>query len=61
MRDPQPAELPDAIRDALNIQPLEVLKARDYVLVYDNQEDVTNIAIDRPVFDKSTSGPAASS
>ena len=50
LRDPQPAELPDAIRDALNIQPLEVLKARDYVLVYDNQEDVTNIAIDRPVF-----------
>ena len=52
LRDPQPAELPDAIRDALNIQPLEVLKARDYVLVYDNHEDVTNIAIDRPVFDQ---------
>ena len=52
LRDPQPAELPDAIRDALNIQPLEVLKARDYVLVYDNQEDVTNIAINRPVFDQ---------
>ena len=52
LRDPQPADLPDAIRDALNIQPLEVLKARDYVLVYDNQEDITNIAIDRPVFDQ---------
>ena len=52
LREPQPAELPDAIRDALNIQPLEVLKARDYVLVYDNQEDVANIAIDRPVFDQ---------
>ena len=56
LRDPQPADLPDAIRDALNIQPLEVLKARDYVLVYDNQEDITNIAIDRPVFDQITLG-----
>lgn len=52
LRDPQPAALPDAIRDALNIQPMEVLKARDYVLVYDNQEDIANIAIDRPVFDQ---------
>ena len=52
LRDPQPAALPDAIRDALNIQPLDVLKARDYVLVYDNQEDIAEITIDRPVFDQ---------
>ena len=52
LREPQPAALPDAIRDALNIQPLEVLKARDYVLVYDNQDDIANISIDRPVFDQ---------
>jgi PhzF family phenazine biosynthesis protein len=52
LREPQHAELPAAIRDALNIQPLEVLKARDFVLVYDNQEDIANIIIDRPLFDK---------
>ena len=52
LRDPQPVELPNAIRDALNIQPLEVFKARDYVLVYDHQEDIENITIDRPVFDQ---------
>lgn len=51
-RNPQPAVLPGAIRAALNIQPLDVLKARDYVLVYDNQEDIVNITIDRPVFDR---------
>ncbi len=52
IRRPEPATLPDSIGKSLNIQPLEVLKARDYVLVYDNQEDIANITIDRPVFDQ---------
>lgn len=52
LRAPQPTALPATIRDALNIQPMEVLKARDFVLVYDNQDDIANIAIDRPVFDQ---------
>ena len=34
------AELPKMISEGLNIQPKEVWKARDYLLVYDNQDDV---------------------
>jgi len=51
-RKPLPAELPQNIKDALNIQPQQVLKARDYVLVYETEEDVRNIRIDRQVFDQ---------
>lgn len=42
-RPPEKADLPEAISKALNIQPLEVFKARDYVLLYENEEDVLNI------------------
>jgi len=51
-RKPVSSELPQIIKDALNIQAQEVLKARDYVLVYETEEDVRNIKIDRQVFDQ---------
>lgn len=51
-RMPTVSELPDIIFQSLNIQPKEVLKARDYVLVYDSEEDVKNIKIDRQLFDQ---------
>ena len=44
--------LPNEIKSALNIQPKEVFKSRDYMLVYDNEEDIKNIRIDRFIFDK---------
>lgn len=44
--------LPAEISDALSIQPKEVLKARDYVLLYDSEEDVRSIKIDRHIFDQ---------
>ena len=44
--------LPQEIKSALNIQPKEVYKSRDYMLVYDNEEEIHNIQIDRPIFDK---------
>jgi PhzF family phenazine biosynthesis protein len=50
-RKPRASELPDIIKNALNIQPTEVLKARDYVLVYNTEEDIKNIKINRQVFD----------
>jgi PhzF family phenazine biosynthesis protein len=56
-RMPVPDELPDIIVQALNIQPGEVFKARDYLLVYDRESDVRNIEIDRPVFDKINLSP----
>lgn len=51
-RMPEVSNLPEIIRKSLNIQPNEVLKSRDYVLVYDTEEEVKNIEIDRQVLDQ---------
>ena len=40
------------IYNSLNVKPEKVLKSRDYVLVYNNIEDIINIKIDRKIFDK---------
>lgn len=50
-RMPMVSDLPETIKKSLNIQPKEVFKSRDYVLVYDTQEDIKNIKIDRQLFD----------
>ena len=50
-RDPILASLPEEIKNALNIQPKKVLKARDYLLVYENQKEIEDIVIKREVFD----------
>lgn len=50
-RMPEPSALPDIITKSLNIQPKEVFKSRDYVLLYDSEEDIKNIVIERSVFD----------
>lgn len=50
-RKPEVAELPQIIKDSLNIQPKKVLKARDYVLVYESEEEIKNITINRQIFD----------
>jgi len=44
--------LPPEILNSLNIQPKEVLKSRDYVLVYENESNIRNIQIDRQFFDQ---------
>jgi len=51
-RMPVKAELPEEVRLALNIQPKEVYKSRDYVLVYESEEQIKNINIDRQTFDQ---------
>ncbi|MGK0365156.1 MAG: PhzF family phenazine biosynthesis protein [Saprospiraceae bacterium] len=51
-RMPVKSELPEEIRLSLNIQPKEVYKSRDYVLVYDSEEQIRNIKIDRQIFDQ---------
>ena len=56
-RDPTLASLPDEIKNALNIQPVKVLKARDYLLVYENQKNVEDIVIDRKIFDQININP----
>ena len=44
--------LPDEIISSLNIQPQEVFKSRDYMLVYKNEKEVRDININRHYFDK---------
>ncbi len=51
-RKPIPAELPEVISSALNIQPGEVLKSRDYVLIYESEQEILDIVIDRQLFDQ---------
>lgn len=51
-RIPISSALPDIIRRSLNIEPIEVYKSRDYMLVYDNEEQIRNINIDRQLFDQ---------
>lgn len=51
-RMPVKAILPDIIKHSLNIQPKEVFKSRDYVLVYECEDDIKNIKIDRQIFDQ---------
>lgn len=51
-RMPIASTLPEIIKESLNIQPKEVYKARDYLLVYDTQQDIEDIQINRNVFDQ---------
>ena len=56
-RDAIAATLPNEIKNALNIQPKIVLKARDYLLVYENQKQIEDIVVKREVFDQINLNP----
>lgn len=45
-RPVSPVEAPDGLIAAIGMQPKEVLKARDYFLVYENEQEVLNISPD---------------
>jgi len=51
-RIPTESNLPEEIAKSLNIQPKEVFKSRDYVLVYDAEEEIKNIQVNRHFFDQ---------
>ncbi|MGD1317824.1 PhzF family phenazine biosynthesis protein [Chryseobacterium sp. 2R14A] len=51
-RIPIKTTLPKNIEDSLSIQPKEILRSRDYLLVYDSEEQIRNIKIDRILFDQ---------
>ena len=51
-RMPLAAELPEIIKKSLNIQPTEVYKSRDYVLIYDTEQDIKNIKVERQIFNQ---------
>lgn len=46
------ADLPDIIRQSINIQPIEIYKSRDFLLIYSNEEDIRNLEINRSIFDR---------
>lgn len=50
-RNPVATSLPSDLSKSINIQPKEVLKARDFVLVFSSEEEVRSIKIDRAYFD----------
>ena len=56
-RMPVESSLPVEISKALNIQPIEILKSRDYVLVYETEDDIKNIQINRQFFDQINLNP----
>ena len=51
-RKPEPSGLPKIISQSLSRLPSAVLKARDYVLVYESEEDVRDIRINRQIIDQ---------
>jgi PhzF family phenazine biosynthesis protein len=51
-RPPITAELPEIIKRALNIQPISVFKARDYLLVYQSEDEINKIRIEKEIFDQ---------
>ena len=42
-RKPIKSDLPQNIMDSLSIKPREILKSRDYVLVYENEDQIKDI------------------
>lgn len=51
-REGKIATLPDAIKKSLNILPKIVLKSRDYLLIYENQNEIEQLKIEQSIFDQ---------
>lgn len=51
-RKPEPASLPSAVQESLSQRPVAVLKARDYVLIYECEEDIRDIRVNRQILDQ---------
>jgi PhzF family phenazine biosynthesis protein len=51
-RAPVPAALPDVIKQGIDLQPTEVFKARDYMLVYGHEDAIKNIRLNRQLLDQ---------
>ena len=52
LREPEKTKIPETLLNAINYKPVEVLKARDFILVFDSQLKIENIKIKRSEFDK---------
>ena len=46
LREPKKTIIPPNLDNAVNYKPIEVLRARDFILVYDNQFKIENLELD---------------
>lgn len=51
-RIPVPAVAPHVIMDAIQVKPIEVLKSRDYLLVYDDEEIIRSLKPKQSILDQ---------
>jgi PhzF family phenazine biosynthesis protein len=51
-RPAKKAALPSQIKNALSMPPLEVYKARDYLLLYETESDVQNLQVNHQLFNQ---------
>jgi PhzF family phenazine biosynthesis protein len=51
-RPPKVSNLPQTISDALSIQPKEIFKARDYLLLFESENDIVNLKVNSSVLNK---------
>ncbi|CAF1520181.1 unnamed protein product [Didymodactylos carnosus] len=51
-RMPVEVELPEIILNGIGIKPIETLKSRDYVLLYDNEDTVRNITPNQQILNE---------
>jgi len=56
-RPPNPSELPQTIKNSLSNQPNEVYKARDYVLVYNSENDIKNLKVSASILEQINLSP----
>ena len=57
IREGHKAVLPAEIFDSLSIKPVEVFKARDFMLIYTKQSEIENLEINRGIFDEININP----
>jgi PhzF family phenazine biosynthesis protein len=51
-RKPEPSDIPQIILDAIQVKPIEVLKARDYVLVFETEETIRRMKPDQSLLNQ---------
>jgi PhzF family phenazine biosynthesis protein len=51
-RKPTPSDVPQVILDAIQVEPVEVLKSRDYVLVFENEEIIRRMKPKQSILDQ---------
>ena len=51
-RPPQDSELPEIIKNSLSKQPTNVYKARDYVLLYDSENELKDLKVSASILEQ---------